>query len=146
MAPLCIIPCGKKKIWDLDPEAGAVYAKDAYQGTLHRKCRTYAEANGCDWTILSARHGFLLPYDIVPENYDTGFHFPKDEIIADETLTQQWQEKNLYAADTLVLLAGKKHETVLKRVLAQPEQYRWQKPLQGCRGIGEMLQRLDLLS
>ncbi|SFP58662.1 DUF6884 domain-containing protein [Salibacterium halotolerans] len=146
MTMLCIIPCGKKKIWDMDPAAGCVYAKDAYQGTLHKKCRKYAEAHGWDWTVLSARHGFLLPLDIVPENYDTGFHFPKDQVIDDKTLTQQWHDKSLDDTDTIVLLTGKKHENVLLRVLPHPKQYEWQKPLQGCRGIGDMLRRLDFLS
>ncbi|MGY4690597.1 DUF6884 domain-containing protein [Salibacterium sp. K-3] len=146
MKQLCIIPCGKKKIWDTFPGTGPVYAKDAYIGTLHKKCRKYAESDNCAWVILSARHGFLLPYDVVPENYDTGFHFPKEQVIPDETLTRQWQDKNLHLTDSIVLLTGKKHEKVLLNVIPRPERFEWQKPLEGCRGIGEMLQRLDRLS
>ncbi|MFZ4453341.1 DUF6884 domain-containing protein [Salibacterium aidingense] len=145
MKNLCIIPCGKKKIWDVFPGSGPVYAKDAYQGVLHKKCREYARRNGYGWTILSAKHGFLHPNDIVPENYDTGFHFPKEQIISDDSLTRQWNEKGFYQIKTIILLTGKKHETVIRRVIPNLHHYEWKTPLKGCRGIGEMLQRLNHL-
>ncbi|RSL31662.1 hypothetical protein D7Z54_19670 [Salibacterium salarium] len=143
MENLCIIPCGKKKIWDIKPETTSAYAKDAYQGTLHKKCRLYAEKNNDAWVILSAKHGFLLPFDIVPENYDTGFHFPKKDIIQDTDLRYQWHIKNLHQAQSIVLLTGQKHENVMRRVIQDTERYHWVTPLKGCRGIGDMLHRLD---
>ncbi|SDI51261.1 DUF6884 domain-containing protein [Alteribacillus bidgolensis] len=144
MNTICIIPCGKKKIWDIDPESGPVYAKNAYQGTLHKKCQQYADYHLWPWVTLSAKHGFLLPYDIVPENYDKGFHFPKHKVISDESLRRQWFEKNLYKADRIILLTGKKHERVMKRIVEDEDAHQWKQPLKGARGIGEMLQKLTI--
>ncbi len=73
MSAICIIPCGKKKIWDKYPSEGAVSAEEAYIGTFHRLAEQYAKKFFNDWIIISAKHGFLLPHDIVPENYDLTF-------------------------------------------------------------------------
>ncbi|RSL32500.1 hypothetical protein D7Z54_15210 [Salibacterium salarium] len=143
MENLCIVPCGKKKIWDIKPQTGAVYAKDAYQGTLHKKCQSFADKNNYPWVILSAKHGFLLPFDIVPENYDTGFHFPKREVISDSDLHSQWQTKKLNETKSIILLTGQKHEKVMHRIIKNPHHYTWVTPLKGCRGIGDMLHRLN---
>ncbi|SDH41538.1 hypothetical protein SAMN05192534_10591 [Alteribacillus persepolensis] len=143
MNSICILPCGKKKAWDMNPYCGPQYAKDAYQGTLHKKSQQYARKHGLPWVVLSAKHGFLFPYDIVPENYDIGFHFSKEHVINDRTLRQQWLDKHLSQVHTIVLLTGKKHARVVKRSVPCPDDYTWCEPLQGVRGIGEMLQRLS---
>jgi hypothetical protein len=36
MKRLCIIPCGAKKIWDVDPGIGPSAAKDVYLSPFHR--------------------------------------------------------------------------------------------------------------
>ncbi|HNS79734.1 MAG TPA: hypothetical protein PKM17_13890, partial [Syntrophorhabdus sp.] len=43
METLCIVPCGKRKIWDKNPNAGFVKAKDVYIGHFSIKCKEYAE-------------------------------------------------------------------------------------------------------
>lgn len=34
---LCIVPCGTKKIWDENPNAGPTLAKDVYIGPFAKK-------------------------------------------------------------------------------------------------------------
>lgn len=92
-----------------------------------------------NWVILSAKHGFLRPNDIVLENYDLAFDSKSDEIISMEQLKQQMIEKELLQFDEIVLLAGKKHKKVVTQ-LYQEEIIKY--PLAGCKGIGYMLQRL----
>lgn len=72
---LVVIACGKSKIWDDQPDAGPTAARDAYTGGPFLAHRAYAQARG-DWAVLSARHGFLLPGDLVPEAYDVTFAAP----------------------------------------------------------------------
>lgn len=67
---LCVVTCGKKKIWDRHPVAGPTPAGGAYIGSLARKCIEYAEQFYPNhWCILSANYGFLLP-DTLIENYN----------------------------------------------------------------------------
>jgi len=68
---LCIIPCGNRKIWDKNPNAGPTRAKDVYIGPFAKKCKEYAEKFYLSsWCILSAKYGFLFPDDIVPGSYN----------------------------------------------------------------------------
>ncbi|WP_436864599.1 DUF6884 domain-containing protein [Bacillus fungorum] len=139
MKRLCIIPCGKKKIWDKYSDYGPMEAKDVYISPFVKACQAYATMFFENWVILSAKHGFLRPNDIVLENYDLAFDSKSDEIISMEQLKQQMIEKDLLQFDEIVLLAGKKHKKVVKQLY--PEEIITY-PLAGCKGIGYMLQRL----
>lgn len=55
---MLVVACGKRKIWDADPSAGPVSAKDAYIGVTFRVNRRYAERFADRWVILSANYGF----------------------------------------------------------------------------------------
>lgn len=56
---IVIVGCGQSK---LDIQAPA---RELYTGSLFASQRRYAEACRCDWGILSAKHGFLLPNESV---------------------------------------------------------------------------------
>lgn len=60
---LILVGCVKTKV---DHPA---LAKDLYDSTLWRKRRSYAEATGMPWAILSAEHGMVDP-DAWLEPYD----------------------------------------------------------------------------
>jgi hypothetical protein len=139
MKRLCIIPCGKKKIWDKYPEYGEAEAKDVYISPFGKACQAYATEFFENWVILSAKHGFLRPNDIVKENYDLAFDSNSNEIISIEQLKQQMIDKDLLQFEEIVLLAGKKHKKIVTKLY--PEEIITY-PLAGCRGIGYMLQRL----
>lgn len=137
---LCITPCGAAKIWDRHPERGGVPAKEAYISAFGVACHTYADTFFDHWIILSAKHGFLFPTDIVPENYDLAFNSGSPDIITTEALKQQAKEKGLNTFDEIFVVAGQKHIKVVREVFGTDCTYRF--PLQGCKGIGYMLQKL----
>ncbi len=139
MRRLCIIPCGKKKIWDKYPDYGPMEAKDVYISPFGKACQAYATMFFESWVILSAKHGFLRPNDIVLENYDLAFDSKSDKVISIEQLQKQMVDKSLLQFDEIVLLAGKKHKKVVTKLY--PEEMITY-PLEGCKGIGYMLQRL----
>ncbi|MBC6973270.1 hypothetical protein H9I32_13065 [Bacillus sp. Xin] len=141
MKRLCIIPCGKKKIWDKYSEKGPTEAKDVYISPFGKACQAYASQFFTHWVILSAKHGFLRPTDIVQENYDLAFDSKSDEIIHIDELKKQMVDKGLLKFDEIVLLAGKKHKKVVTKLY--PEEM-ISYPLEGCTGIGYMLQRLKV--
>lgn len=64
-----IVPCTQEKIWDSQPDLGAVPAKDAYTKAAFRAWRSYAEQSGCPWFILSTKYGLLRP-DVQIEKYN----------------------------------------------------------------------------
>ncbi|MFS0837796.1 DUF6884 domain-containing protein [Paenibacillus sp. 1P03SA] len=140
---LCIIPPGKRKLWDRDPAHGPAPAKHAYTGTLNRKARAYAEACGYDWVILSAKHGFLMPEDTVPGNYDTAFGAANAGIITSEELARQWKEMRLDTYKRIEVLGGKKFRPIIG-ALAGTAHVDF--PLETSRGIGDMLHLLDALT
>lgn len=140
MADLSIIPCGRKKIWDKHPELGAVPAKDAYIGTLHRRSRQYADMFTDQWVILSAKHGFLFADDVVDGPYDVTFNQKSDQIITFDQLIRQAEEKQLNQFDRLVVLTGKKYQPVINGTFTSdiPRTF----PLLQYGGIGYILQAL----
>jgi hypothetical protein len=134
---ICIIPCGKKKIWDVSPQAGAVKASEAYVGTLHRKCQAYADLFTDSYRILSARHGFLHPDDLLFTNYDETFG-SRSMSVSSERLTHQFAQ--LPSGKRIILLTGKKYEQKLEPLLQHETVLR---PLSGARGIGDILHQLQ---
>ncbi|WP_372010931.1 DUF6884 domain-containing protein [Paenibacillus chitinolyticus] len=137
---LCIIPPGKRKIWDRDATHGPASARDAYTGTLNRKARAYAEASGCDWIILSAKYGFLTPADTVSGNYDTAFGAANAGIISSDELARQWEEKGLHTYSRIEVLGGKKFRPIIGALAGTAAVFF---PLENSRGIGDMLHLLD---
>lgn len=110
-----------------------------YISPFGKACQAYATMFFKNWVILSAKHGFLRPNDIVLENYDLAFDSKSDEVINIEQLQKQMVDKSLLQFDEIVLLAGKKHKKVVTKLY--PEEMITY-PLEGCKGIGYMLQRL----
>ncbi|OKL35440.1 DUF6884 domain-containing protein [Domibacillus mangrovi] len=141
MKRLCIIPCGAKKIWDVDPLKGATKACYVYRSPFHIACQKYATVFFSDWVILSAKHGFLFPDDLVLANYDVAFGTKKDDIITAEALRHQLKEKEIKDYQEIIVLGGKKYRKVISEVF--DESYHVTYPLSGCKGIGYMLQRLN---
>lgn len=141
MESLCIVSCGKKKIWDKNPNAGPTEAKSVYIGPFVKKCREYAEKFYLyNWMILSAKYGFLEPTDTVPISYDVCFHDKKSNSISIEDLKKQINEKDLDKYDKVIVLCGKFYTKIIGDVLSQKEIYN---PLKGCKDIGHMIVKLN---
>lgn len=140
MKTLCIVPCGVSKIWDREPKRGPTAARYVYTGSFASKCRQYAEKfHPGHWCILSAKHGFLRPDDFVPGPYNVTFKDSKTKAISKEKLNQQAANMGLLSYDQIVVLGGKQYSD---RVIQIFTNHKISLPLQGCRGIGYMMQRL----
>lgn len=110
---LCIISCGGKKVWDDSKDQGPTPARDVYTGSYVRGNQQYAEQfYPHSWCILSAKHGFLLPDDIVPENYEQRMGEPGSVQSAD--LREQIKLKGLDGYDGIVVLAGREYVEAVK--------------------------------
>ncbi|OUZ10470.1 DUF6884 domain-containing protein [Bacillus pumilus] len=140
MKRVCIIPCGAKKIWDVQPEAGSQPANLVYLSPLHQRTKSYAQTFFSDWLIISAKHGFLKANDIIHENYDVAFGTPHADQMTREALREQFHEKHLTAYDELVILGGKKYRKVIDPLLLPHQTAIY--PLAPYMGIGYMLQAL----
>lgn len=143
MKTLCIIPCGSAKIWDKNPQTGATAARDVYIGGFSKKCKEYAEKfYPSSWCILSAKYGFLLPDEIIPEQYNVSFNDKSTNPITLKELAAQAVNKGLITCDNVVVLGGKNYVRFAKKVFSAKEIIA---PLSDCRGIGYMMGRLNKL-
>lgn len=134
---LCVVPCGSLKIWDKNPDAGAVRARDAYIGVFAKTCIEYAEKfYSGSYVILSAKYGFLFPDEIIPENYNVTFKDPKTNPISVEELRKQAEQKGLLKYDEIVVVAGSDYVKVVEKVFRGK---RIITPLKGLSGMGPMI-------
>jgi len=130
--PVCIISCGKAKIWDnpgkKKPKA-LVYAKDAYTGPLFTSAKNYAEQrHQGPWYILSDKYGLILPGEEI-ENYDVSPEEIKDDPEFFEAVHHRARsDPDLSRAKKIVLIAGKIHQDIIERVFPGVEIYN---PVQG---------------
>src|SRR5262245_51376895 len=88
---LCVVPCGKAKVWDKEPDRGVTRARLVYVGPFASGARAYAEQfHAGAWVVLSAKYGLLLPDDLVPEPYEVTFKRKRDPaLVSIETLRRQ---------------------------------------------------------
>ena len=143
MKTLCVIPCGNKKIWDQKPEIGPQKAFDVYVGPFHRKCKEYAmKFYPDDWCILSAKYGFLFPDDIVSGPYNVSFNLKRSKPISKEELSVQIRKIGVTDYERIVVLGGKNYTRIIEDIFRDKKVL---KPLEGCKGIGYMMQRLNEL-
>ncbi len=140
---LCIVPCGSKKIWDKYPDTGPTPAEEVYIGSFAKKCQEYAKKFYPDsWCILSAKHGFLFPHDIVEKPYEVTFNKKYTNPISIDELTVQKLDKKLNEYNKIVLVAGKNYSSIVDELFTEPK---IETPLEGCKGIGYMMSRLNKL-
>jgi len=140
---LCVVPCGSVKIWDKNPKAGLTPAQEVYQGSFSKKCQEYAKKYHPDsWCILSAKHGLILPEEEINGPYNVTFNDKSTNPVDSDFLSNQVIEKKLDDYDKIVVVAGKNYENILKTVFNAKEVYN---PLNGCKGIGYMMNRLSVL-
>lgn len=143
MKTLCIVPCGKAKIWSKHPTVGPAFARDVYVGPFAKKCRQYAEHfHPKSWCILSAKHGFLFPEDIIPEDYDVTFNKKKTNPISIPELKLQAESKGVWEHEKVVVLGGKEYEKMTREIFSIAA---IETPLKGVGGIGKMMQKVDQL-
>jgi len=140
MKTLCIVPCGKAKIWDKRPDAGPTPAKDVYTGPFATMCRRYAlRFHSADWCIISAKYGFLQPDDRVPGRYEVTFNRKSTQPISVEDMVEQAKKTGLLSYDRVVCVAGSAYVDRCRRVFGESIVV---ETLSGCRSQGAMMQKL----
>ena len=143
MKSLCIIACGKKKIWDKNPKAGPIKAENLYTGPFTTKCIEYAKKADFDsWCILSAKYGFLFPEEVVPGEYSECFHNKTSNPITLKELFLQIKSKKLDKYEKITILGGNYYYDMVKILFSEKEICN---PLKGCKGIGHMMKKLNEL-
>jgi hypothetical protein len=116
MKLLVIVPCGRSKAWDKHPELKGVKASEAYIGVPFRINKAFAEKFADKWMVLSAKHGFIEPDFIIPQDYDVSFSKPQTNPISLSRLKQQAEEKALGQYDIVITLGGKNYVNIVKEV------------------------------
>ncbi len=140
MKSLCIVSCGKKKIWDESPEAGPVTAENLYTGQFTRKSIEYAKRfHQNSWCILSAKYGFLYPDEVVKGPYNECFHNKASHPITPDELSLQIKSMGLDKYERIIILGGNYYTSMIMNLFPEKEVYN---PLDQCKGIGYMMKRL----
>jgi hypothetical protein len=109
LSTLVIVPCGKAKIWDKQPDAGPTPAHHAYTGAPFVVNRTYAQTFGSAWGILSAKYGFLRPDDLIPGPYNVTFKRKATHPIDSGHLRAQVLELGLHRFARVIALGGSEY-------------------------------------
>lgn len=115
---LVVVPCGRAKIWDHQPDVGATPAEEAYTGTPFRLNRRYAEHFGDAWVILSAKYGFIAPDFVIPGPYEVTFKHPATNPVSIERLREQVRDLGLDNSSIVVGLGGKEYREAIKKAFA----------------------------
>jgi hypothetical protein len=116
------------------------HARDLYVSDWFRKARGYAEASGCPWFILSAKHGLVAPDQMVAPYERTLNNMPVAE-------RKQWARRVLLQMDNavpalaqVVFLGGQRYREFLTAEL-RSRKVAVAVPMIGLR-IGEQLRWL----
>lgn len=115
---LIVVPCGRSKIWDRNPEQGPTFAKDAYTGVPFKINREYAEHFADHWVILSARYGFISPDWPIPGPYEVTFKKKSTGPIEVEQLRIQVRDQELDRFSTVIGLGGREYRDALTGTFA----------------------------
>ncbi|MGB9936991.1 MAG: DUF6884 domain-containing protein [Methanobacterium sp.] len=143
MKKICIVGCGKKKVWDNEKSESSINAKDIYTGVFTHKCIQYAQKfYKNSYYILSAKYGFLFPDESVKGPYNECFHKKNSNPISTEELLKQINDYDLNNCEKIVVLGGKYYTELIKNLFPQKEVIN---PLEGCKGIGQMIKKLNEL-
>lgn len=106
MTTLVIVPCGRAKIWDVEPKAGPTPAREAYRGAPFKVNKEYAVRFADRWVILSAKYGFIDPDFSIPANYNVTFTLSETCPITSAELQRQAGEEGLLGFQTVVALGS----------------------------------------
>jgi len=111
---LVIVPCGQAKIWDRQPFAGAIAARDAYSGGPFGINRAYAERFADRWVVLSAKYGFISPDFMIPGPYNVTFKRKDPSPVGVATLREQVQRQRLMEFNPIIALGGKEYQRAVR--------------------------------
>jgi hypothetical protein len=96
-------------------------AKDLYRSTLWQRRRRYAEASGCPWLILSAKHGLIDPEQrIAPYDLALGQLSAPQRLAWGERVARQLEDRlESIAGTTFEVHAGAAYRRAIERGIAE---------------------------
>jgi hypothetical protein len=135
---LVVVPCGRSKAWDAQPDCGPKVATEAYTGNFFKMNQTYAECFGDAWVILSSKYGFIRPEFVIPGSYEVTFKRRITGPVAVDVLERQVMELGLSRFKVVVGLGGIEYRSAVEAAFAgQPVSLMF--PFAGLP-IGKLLQ------
>lgn len=118
MSVLVIVPCGKRKVWDKQPQHGPAPAIEAYTGAMFRLNLEYAAQFGDAWVMLSPKYGLIAPDFVIPETYDISFRLPATNPIAAKQLQRQVRDLRLDVYPEVIGLGGAGYRGAIQAAFA----------------------------
>lgn len=110
MTEMVLVSCSKSK------RDGTHQARDLYDPSpIFRKRRRLAQQRGDHWGILSAKFGYLRPWDVI-HSYDMHIN-DRSKVWAAFVLRDLLDDLRYYDADRVTILAGKDYADPLKEPL-----------------------------
>ncbi len=107
---LLVVSCGYKKIFERYPYLENIPARKVYIGSFSRAMIEYGDKFfGDNYVILSAKYGFIYPYEIIPKNYNVTFNDPSTKPVTVEELKQQIKQKQLDKYDIIFVMGGERY-------------------------------------
>ncbi len=122
-----LVACCGKKLDDAAP------ASRLYDSQLFKKSVAWLKPRVNTWAILSAKHGLVLPDDVI-EPYDMTLNNMRANERASWAFNTGIQLRAKFPAATYVVLAGKRYRAALHGLI-------YTAPMEGL-GIGEQLRFL----
>jgi hypothetical protein len=110
---LVIVPCGHKKIWDRNQNAGPTKAQDAYTGVPFVVNREFAQHFGERWMILSAKYGFIDPDFVIAGPYNVTFKRPSTRPVSTVELQKQVRRLKPNQFPSVIGLGGKEYRNAI---------------------------------
>jgi hypothetical protein len=104
---VCLVSCVGSK------QAVPAPAKDLYQSDWFIKARSYVEAMGCPWFILSAKHGLISPGQVTPPYEQTLNTMGVSERRTWARVVQKQMDERMPDASHIVVLAGARYREFL---------------------------------
>ena len=114
---LVIIPCGRSKVWDKNPQLGPMPAREAYTGGPFKVNRQYAERVGDRWIILSAKYGFIEPTTLITQ-CEVTFKKKSTNPVSISIPKNQITDLGLLEFDQVIALGGKEYRSVVEEAFA----------------------------
>ncbi|WP_440769913.1 DUF6884 domain-containing protein [Natronorubrum sp. DTA28] len=134
MTEIILVGCSKSK------KEGTHLARDLYEPSpIFRKRRRLALQRADHWGVLSAKFGYLRPWDVTP-SYDTHIS-ERSPVWAAYVLEDLLRDLEFYDADQVTILAGKRYIEPLVTPL-EAHGYKIADPHRGLRP-GERMSSLD---
>jgi hypothetical protein len=109
---------------------GAHPAGDIYQSDLFLKSRAWAEREGDEWGILSAKHGVLMPETVIEDYNVTLNEMPSEDRAKWGSMVREQLQSS--KNKRIILLAGNRYCEWAN------DEWRTERPMEGL-GIGQQL-------